>query len=138
MITNFKTFEELDFLKPTISPEYYKDGKLIAYHVTSERNIRNIKKNGIIPKIPEDFGEKGDMKAVYLFKTKDDMDIALGSWFGERIDDWEEENEKDYKETCLTVDLTGLEDELYDSVEYEWTCFATITTDRILSLEKLY
>jgi len=118
--------------------EEFNTGNLIAYHVTDERNIKSIMKQGLIPKVPEDFAQNGDVKGVYLFKTRDDMDNALYNWLGERIEEWEEENDKKYKETCLTVDLTGLEPYLVDSVEYEWTCTATITPDRILKIEKLY
>lgn len=118
--------------------EEFNTGKLIAYHVTDERNIKSIMKQGLIPKVPEDFAQNGDVQGVYLFKTKDDMDNALYNWFGERIEEWEEENDKTYKETCLTVDLTGLELYLVDSVEYEWTCTTTITPDRIIKIEKLY
>ena len=114
------------------------DGKVIGYHVTDKRNIKSILIQGLIPQSPLDFGDSGDVKGVYLFKTKEDMESALGQWFGDRIEEWEEENDKKYKETCLTVDLTGLEPYLVDSVEYEWTCTATITPDRILKIEKLY
>ena len=119
--------------------------KIIGYHVTSESNIKNIKKEGLIPKTPEDFGEKGDIEGVYLFKTKEDMENALSSWLGERIDDWEDEHDKPYNEMCLIVDLSGLDSGgelnwgyLIDSVEYEWTCTTTISPDRILKIEKLY
>jgi len=114
------------------------NNKFVGYHVTSERNVKGILKKGIIPRIPKDFGLNGDVKGIYLFKTKDDMTNALFNWFGERIEDWEEENNKEYKETCLTVDLTGLHHSLIDSVEYEWTCTTTITPDRIINIEKLY
>lgn len=129
MITIFKTFEEI---------QYNQDGKLLGYHVTQERNLKSIMKKGLVPKVPKDFGDDGDYKGVYLFKTKDDMDNAMYNWMGERIEEWEEDNDKEFKETLLTVDLTGMEFSLIDSVEYEWTCTETIPPERIIKIEKMY
>lgn len=48
MITIFKTFEEF---------QYNQDGKLIGYHITQERNLKNILKKGLVPRVPKDFGD---------------------------------------------------------------------------------
>ena len=105
-----------------------------AYHVTQRRKLKQIRKNGLIPHIPEDYGEKGDINGVYLFKTEDDARTALMQWFGERIEDWEEENNKIFDEICLEINISGLEDNLFDSVEYEWICLVPIESSRILRI----
>lgn len=63
--------------------------KIIGYHVTNQSNLKKIMKNGLEPRVPEDFGESGDVKGVYLFKSIDDCENALMNWFGERIEEWE-------------------------------------------------
>ena len=106
---------------------------LMAYHVTSKHNLDSIMKNGLEARVPEDFGEHGDTKGVYLFKTIDDAKTALTQWLGERIDDWEEETGEEYDEVLLHVNITGLE--CLDTVEFEWTCLEDITADRIMSVD---
>lgn len=107
--------------------------KIVGYHITRQANLKKIIKNGLEPRVPKDFGEySGDIKGVYLFKTVDDFENALMNWFGERIEEWEEDNDKEFKESLIVVDLTGLE--LFDSVEYEWTCLEYISPDRFLEI----
>lgn len=112
------------------------DNKLntIAYHVTRRSNLDSIRNIGLEPRIPKDFGLEGDVKGVYLFKTIDDVENSLYNWLGERIDEWEEETGEEYDEIVLKIDLTGLEKELIDSVEYEWTCITTIESHRIIDV----
>lgn len=105
-----------------------------AYHVTRRKNLNSIKKKGLIPKIPKDYGINGDIKGVYLFKTIDDTKNALYNWLGERIEEWEEENDKEYDEVVLKINITGLEEHLIDSVEYEWTCLVNIEPTRIVDI----
>jgi hypothetical protein len=114
--------------------EEFNDKRIIGYHVTNQSNLKRILKTGLEPRVPEDFGEKGDVKGVYLFKTASDTDNALSNWFGERIEEWEEEHDKEFKECILVVDLTGLD--LYNSVEFEWTCLEHISPDRIIQVIK--
>jgi hypothetical protein len=121
-------------MKNIKSFESFNNPRIIGYHVTNQSNLKKILKTGLEPRIPEDFGEKGDVKGVYLFKTGDDTNNALYNWFGERIEEWEEENDKEFKETILVVDLTGLD--LYDSVEFEWTCLEHIPPERIIQVIK--
>lgn len=52
-------------------------GRLLGYHVTSKRNLRSIMKKGLVPHVPEDYGEHGDVEGVYLFKSLDDTRTAL-------------------------------------------------------------
>jgi len=94
-------------------------------------------REGIEPIVPLDYGDSGDLKGVYLFKTLDDTKNALYNWFGERIEEWEEENDDRYDEVALKIDISGLEDYLIDSVEYEWTCTITITPDRIIEVSEI-
>jgi len=105
----------------------------ISYHVTSKHNLDSILKNGLEPRIPTDYGMKGDTKGVYLFKTVSDAKTALYNWLGERIDEWEEETGKEYDEVLLHVDISGLE--CLDTVEFEWTCLDHIPPNRILSID---
>jgi hypothetical protein len=109
----------------------FYDTDIYAYHVTSSKNLPSIMENGLIPNIPEDYGDKGDIKGIYLFKTLDDLDNALYNWLGERIDDIEEESGVDYDEVTLKVNITGLEKDLIDTVEYEWVCLVKIDPSRI-------
>jgi hypothetical protein len=110
---------------------YGKDNPTHAYHVTSRKNLESIMKDGLEPRVPEDYGLDGDTKGIYLFRTKDDMGNALMNWFGERIEEWEEENGQDYDEVGLVINIKGLE--LIDSVEYEWISIDHISPDRIIS-----
>jgi hypothetical protein len=114
---------------------YDNFNKRLAFHITQRRNLKSILKNGLIPSIPADFNTD-EFKGVYLFKTKSDAENALYNWLGERIEEWEEENDKEYDEVCLTVDISGLESNLIDSVEYEWTCTKKILPSRILSINE--
>ena len=108
--------------------------KIVGYHITRQANLKKIIKNGLEPRVHEDFGESGDIKGIYLFKTIDDCENALSNWFGERIEEWEEDNDKEFKESLIVVDLTGLD--LFDSVEYEWVCLEHISPDRFLEVYK--
>ena len=117
--------------------ENNNSNKLLGYHITRRLNIDSIKENGLLPKVPEDFGEDGDIEGVYLFKTYDDAQTALYQWLGERIDDWEEKTGEEYDEVCLVVDLSGLEEYLINSVEYEWICTVKIDPERILKIKKI-
>jgi len=106
---------------------------LIAYHVTDKKNLKSILENGLEPRVPEDFGEYGDTKGVYLFKTIEDAKNALMNWMGERIEEWEEETGESYEEILLHVDITGLD--CLDTVEFEWTCIEHIPPDRVISVD---
>jgi hypothetical protein len=109
--------------------------KIIGYHITDYKNLESILKNGLEPRVPEDYGMDGDVKGVYFFKTAADMDNALGNWLGERIEELEEESGETYEDTLIVVDLTGLS--LLDTVEFEWTCIEHIDPSRILETHKL-
>jgi len=105
---------------------------IYGYHVTSRKNLKSIMETGLEPRVPEDYGVNGDIKGVYLFKTLDDTENALFNWLGERIEEWEEENDEEYDEVVLKVDLSGLY--LLDSVEFEWTCLEHINPSRIVEI----
>jgi hypothetical protein len=59
---------------------------------------------------------------------------ALYNWLGERIEEWEEENDKEYDEFVLKINIDGLEEHLIDSVEYDWTCVVNIEPSRIVDV----
>ena len=105
-----------------------------AYHVTNRKNLKSIMKRGLEPRVPHDYGNNGDTKGVYLFKTIDDTKNALYNWLGERIEEWEEETGKVYDEVVLKINIDGLEEHLIDSVEYEWTCLVVIEPSRIVEV----
>lgn len=106
-----------------------------GYHVTRRVNLPSIKKIGLEPRVPEDFGPDGDMKGVYLFKTKEDMVTGLYQWLGERIDDWEEEHEEEYDEVALKVDMSYISPEnIHDTVDYEWTVTQVIPPEAIVEI----
>ena len=60
------------------------------------------------------------------------MNNALLNWFGERIEEWEEENDEVYEEVEIIIDITGLD--MIDSVEFEWTVLETIDPSRIIDI----
>lgn len=122
MITNFN-----NFINENVNSKY-------AYHVTSRKNLKSIMKKGLEPRIPEDYGENGDIKGVYLFKTLEDTENALFNWLGERIEEIEEETGKEYDEIVLKVDISGLQEKLLDTVEYEWVCLVNIESSRIVDV----
>ena len=108
--------------------------KKYAYHVTSKNNLQSILKYGLIPKIPTDYGVDGDVCGVYLFKTKEDVVNALYNWLGERIEEIEHETNRPYNEITLKIDITGLELDLFDSCDYEYTCLCKIEPKRIIEI----
>lgn len=127
---NIKLFNE--FINENNNTE-----KLFGYHITRRLNIDSIMEDGLLPRIPEDYGYSGDIEGVYLFKTYEDAQTALYQWLGERIDEWEEETGEEYDEVCLVVDLSGLEEYLIDSVEYEWICTDIIEPERIIKIKEI-
>jgi hypothetical protein len=118
----------IEIIKEEIQESQY------AYHVTSRNNLKSIMKKGLEPRIPEDYADTGDIKGVYLFKTLDDTKNALYNWLGERIEEIEEEIGKPYDEIVLKINISGLEEYLIDSVEYEWTCTVRIESSRIIEV----
>ena len=126
MIDKVKNFKQ--FVNETVNEPKF------GYHVTRRKNLNSIKKKGLEPRIPIDYGTDGDVKGVYLFKTIEDTQNALYNWLGERIEEWEEENNKEYDEVVLKINISGLEEHLIDSAEYEWTCLVNIVPSRIVDV----
>ena len=103
-----------------------------GYHVTSSSNISSIMKNGLEPRVPEDYGAKGDVKGVYLFKTLEDVQTALEQWLGERIEEWEEETGQEYDEVILKIDMSNIDHwAIIDTSPYEWTITDIIPPEAI-------
>lgn len=116
----------------TFINEDKKSNKKYGYHITRKANIDSIMKNGLKPRIPLDYGERGDIKGIYLFKTLEDVESALEQWLGERIEEWEEKHNKDYDEVLLQVDISNTHFlDIIDSAEYEWTVTTPISSDNI-------
>ena len=112
--------------------------KRIGYHVTDRKHLPSIQQQGLIPKVPQDYGESGDTKGVYFFKTEDDTATALASWLGERIEEWEEETGETYDEIVLVVDLTGLDDSTIEEDDmFEYIVVDIVDPSRILDILKI-
>lgn len=63
-----------------------------AYHVTPKKNMKSILKKGFIPQIGENSKAANENNSsVYLFKTLEDADTALGQWLGEIYEDLEDD-----------------------------------------------
>jgi hypothetical protein len=103
-----------------------------AYHVTRRCHVESIMEKGLEPNVPSDYG---DFKGVYLFKTIEDTENALYNWLGDRIEEWEEENDEEYEEVVLKINTAGLEENLIDSVAYEWTCLVVIVKAKAFHCE---
>jgi phage terminase large subunit-like protein len=126
-----KTEEELIW-------ESYTQPKIIGYHVTRQINIPSIKKKGLIPKIPLDYGEIGDIEGVYFFKDKDSVEDALMNWLGERIEEWEEKTGDEYDEVTLVVDLTGMQNSIIEEDDmFEYIVTDIVTPNRIIDILNL-
>jgi hypothetical protein len=54
-----------------------------CYHITKAENKESIMKQGIIPQIGKNTIRVNDPKGVYLFKTIEALEDALGSWMDE-------------------------------------------------------
>jgi hypothetical protein len=113
---------------------YENINKKLVYHVTSKRYLSKIHKNGLIPKIPKDYGEDGDEIGVYCFPSIEDTENALMNWLGERIEEWEDENDKEYNEVVLVLDITGLKVKENHDVDYEIIVKEPIPPDRIVDV----
>jgi hypothetical protein len=61
------------------------DDKQLLWHITSKRNLKSIKKHGILPKIPADMTD--EKEGVYLFKSYHDAEDAVVNWLGDRFDE---------------------------------------------------
>jgi hypothetical protein len=113
---------------------YENMNKTLVYHVTSKRYLSKIRENGLIPKIPKDYGEDGDEVGIYCFPSMDDLENAMMNWLGERIEEWEEDNDKEYREIVLVLDISGLKIKENHEVDYEIIVKEPISPDRIVDL----
>lgn len=113
---------------------YENMNKTLVYHVTSKRYLPSIYQNGLTPKIPEDYGENGDEIGIYCFPTMDDLEDAMMNWLGERIEEWEEEEQTEYQEIALVLDISGLKIKEDHEVDYEIIVKEPISSDRIVDL----
>ena len=52
------------------------------YHITPTRNLSSIMSTGLVPRIPVDM--QGEPQGIYLFRSKEDAEHALGNWFADR------------------------------------------------------
>ncbi len=108
--------------------------KRLVYHVTSKRNLPSIYQNGLKLNVPEDYGDSGDELGIYCFPSIEDVENALYNWLGERIEEWEEENQIEYDEIVLVLDISSLNIKKDHSVDYEIIVKDPISSDRIVDL----
>lgn len=100
----------------------------VVYHLTKTSNVPSIKQHGLKPSIPVDMTTEDE--GVYLFKTKEDAEDALMSWYGERYEDEEEEF------SLLTVDTAGLQ--LFSTLaDYEYVSYTPIPAKNIIKIEDI-
>ena len=67
---------------------------MLLYHVTSHKNIKSIKKQGLLPRLDPNAKSCGETKpAIWCFLNKQSMNDALGGWFEGLCDN---ENGMDY------------------------------------------
>lgn len=117
--------------------ESVENNQIIVYHITRRSNLPLMYDIGIIPKIPEDYGENGDNLGIYCFPEKEDAVNAMWNWMGERIEDWEEETGLQYDEVLLKLDVTGLDFFKEEEIDWEIIILETIPPDRILAVEEI-
>lgn len=104
-----------------------------VYHVTHRSNLLSIAKHGLIPRVPKDMS---DTKAVYVFPNKEDMQTALGSWLGERIEDIIEEEGCTDDWVSLAILNKGINwDDCISDVAFEIGVLHIIKPEYILVLD---
>jgi len=102
-------------------------GSPVFYHVTLSRNVPSIMKNGILPSINK---EMGDKKAVYMFKNRDELEDALMNWLGDKFPE-------DATLSILKIDGTGLNVEHDPNVGFEVLTKDIIPPSKIIDVEKV-
>lgn len=91
------------------------------YHITPTKNLSSIMSTGLVPRIPVDM--QGEPQGVYLFKSKEDAETALGGWFADR-DIWGFQGEEGFVPddgfSLLEIDSNGIMDTNdVDAAQYE-------------------
>jgi hypothetical protein len=62
----------------------------VFYHVTAKRNLRKIKKNGLVPTIGNRSEQVETDEAVFLFTSLEAVEDAMSNWLGDEVDEDEE------------------------------------------------
>lgn len=57
----------------------------LYYHVAEKRSLRSILRRGLMPHAPGR-GHGDDKQAVYLFTSREALEVGLGSWLGEVLE----------------------------------------------------
>lgn len=72
---------------------------MLLYHVTSHKNIKSIKKQGLLPRLGPNAKTYGETQpAIWCFLNKQSMNDALGGWFEDLCDDEHDMN-------CIVIDV---------------------------------
>lgn len=60
----------------------------VFFHVTPTKNLRKVKKNGLVPNIGDRSASIGEgTPMIYLFGSKDDAEDAVINWLGDEFDE---------------------------------------------------
>lgn len=57
------------------------------FHATELKNLSSILHSGLIPQIGERSKLMNEKSGVFLFKSQEDMENALGNWLGDYLDE---------------------------------------------------
>lgn len=96
-----------------------------AYHVTPVENLSSILQNGLRPTVGTRSAKiKDEQSGIYLFPDLNSVNDAISNWLGDEFDD-------ETELVLLKIDITGLENHISSSVEYELVANRPISPDRI-------
>lgn len=92
---------------------------MLLYHVTSHKNIKSIKKQGLLPRLGPNAKSCGETQpAIWCFPNKQSMYDALGGWFEDLCDD---KNGMD----CIVIDVPN------DYIKHSTVDYEKIITQHI-------
>jgi hypothetical protein len=100
----------------------------LVYHVTHERNLSAILKQGLQPHSPSLGKDEVDDEGVYFFPDETTLKDAWDAW----LEDFFNDNEKII---CLTVDITGLQQHV--GGDYEIIVTEPVSPKRIVNQEEI-
>ena len=96
----------------------------LFYHVTESSSVPSILKEGLQPRLGPRSDVMEDAPAIFCFTSHEAMEDGVANWMTEEFDE----------EACLSllvIDVTGLDYEIRNGVDWE-ACFTVpIPPDRI-------
>jgi len=100
------------------------------YHVTATKNLPNIQRSGLKPKIGQRsilLGESENL--IYLFKSREDAEDAVMNWLGDEF-------EEDERLALLEVNVPDNKVAVTRGAEYEYTAKSAIPANLIKVITK--